>query len=339
MRTQAAVLGVDGGNSKSELVLVGADGSLLAHRRGATVSHQSIAPGRGLSAVQRAELGMERLAALARDAASEAGPDGSEEVARTAVLCLAGADFASDVRMLSVALGRQRLVGEARILNDAFAPLRAGTERQYGISVICGAGVNAAAISPDGHSARFAAVGDISGDWGGSRSLGNEALAAAVRARDGRGPRTLLETMAPAHFGLRRPASLTRQLYDGRIAAERLGELAPVVFEAAMAGDAVARGLVDRLADELATMALALARRLGMVRTEVDIVLAGGVFRTRDAAFIGRIEERVGAVMPSATLRPLEAPPVLGAALLALDRLPDAQPDAELRLRAALRGL
>jgi N-acetylglucosamine kinase-like BadF-type ATPase len=282
---------------------------------------------------------MERLAALARDAASEAGPDRSEEVARTAVLCLAGADFASDVRMLSVALGRQRLVGEARILNDAFAPLRAGTERQYGISVICGAGVNAAAISPDGHSARFAAVGDISGDWGGSRSLGNEALAAAVRARDGRGPRTLLETMAPAHFGLRRPASLTRQLYDGRIAAERLGELAPVVFEAAMAGDAVARGLVDRLADELATMALALARRLGMVRTEVDIVLAGGVFRTRDAAFIGRIEERVGAVMPSATLRPLEAPPVLGAAHLALDRLPDAQPDAELRLRAALRGL
>lgn len=334
----AAVLGVDGGNSKSELLLVGADGRLLAHRRGPTVSHQSIAPGRGLGAFERAELGMERLAGLVREAAADAGLGVAEEVvARHAVLCLAGADFASDERMLTAALRRQRLVGESRILNDAFAPLRAGTERSYGISVICGAGVNAAAIAPDGRSARFAAVGDISGDWGGSRSLGDAALAAAVRARDGRGPQTVLAVLVPAHFGLRRPASVTRQLYDGRIPGERLRELAPLVFEAAMDSDAVARSIVERLADELATMAIALARRLGMVRTAVDVVLAGGVFRTRDAEFIERIEARVGAVMRAATVRRLDAPPVLGAALIALDHLPEAAPGAEQRLRASLQ--
>ena len=162
--------------------------------------------------------------------------------------------------------------------------------------LICGAGVNAAAVGPSGRTARLAALGPISGDRGGGRDLGMGALGAAVRARDGRGPRTAFEQLVPAHFGLTRPDAVTRAIYDGRIPEDRVLELAPVVFTAARGGDAVARDLLDRLADELGTMAIAMIRRVGLVRHAFDVVLAGGVFQNHDDAFLARIGTAVRAV-------------------------------------------
>ena len=334
MPQRAAILAADGGNSKTDLVLAAADGTVLASLRGGTVSHQTMPEARGLGREAAAELAMARLDELARRAAGEAGLDGRRgPLAEVGVLCLAGADFPSDVRLLGTSVARHELADQQIILNDAFAPLRAGTDRAYGIALICGAGVNAAGIGRTGRTARFAAVGEISGDWGGGSSLGYAALAAGVRAGDGRGPATSLAQLVPRHFGLARAATLTERLYDGRVSTDRLRELAPVVFSAAMAGDPVARGVVDRLADELATMAVAIGRRLHLLRAEADVVLAGGVFRARDAAFYARLEEGVRAAMPRARLCRLMAPPVVGAALLALDRLPGAAPDAAARLR------
>jgi len=207
------------------------------------------------------------------------------------------------------------------VLNDAFGALRAGTDRRWGVVVICGQGVNAAGIAPDGRTARLDALGDISGDWGGGTDVGWAGLAAAVRARDGRGPRTRLERDVPAHFGVKSPAAVTEAMYTGRISEKRIGELSPVVFAAAGAGDSEARAIVDRLADEIVTMAGAMIRRLHLARRDPDVVLAGGVFRTRDAAFRGRIDEGVGAIAPAACVVGLSAPPVAGAALIGLDRL------------------
>ena len=92
------------------------------------------------------------------------------------------------------------------------------------------------------------------------------------------------------------------------------------MFWAAGQGDAVARSILDRLADELAGMAAALLRRLRMTRLDPEVVLAGGVFRARDDAFMGRLERGVHAAAPAARLVRLDAPPVLGSALLGLDR-------------------
>jgi N-acetylglucosamine kinase-like BadF-type ATPase len=130
-----------------------------------------------------------------------------------------------------------------------------------------------------------------------------------------------LERDVPAHFGLRSPAALTSAMYTGRVVESRIGELSPVVFAAAGAGDAPAREIVDRLADEIVTMAAAMIRRLRLARLDPEVVLAGGVFRTTDAAFRERITAGVQAIAPRATVVGLAAPPVAGAALIGLDRL------------------
>ncbi|HET7473286.1 MAG TPA: BadF/BadG/BcrA/BcrD ATPase family protein, partial [Candidatus Limnocylindrales bacterium] len=281
--TTPAVLAVDGGNSKADVALVADDGRLLGAVRSPTISHQAI----GIEAATR------RLAAILRDL----GVDRSRPPA-TAVFCVAGADYPADVGLLSRAFGRTLPGTTVHVLNDTFAALRAGTSRPWGIALICGQGVNGAAVSRRGRAVRFAGVGDIAGDWGGGGGVGMAGLAAAVRGRDGRGPRTALERSIPEAVGLTRPDAVTHAYYVGRLDQARIGELAPTVFATAASGDAVARAIVDRLADALVTMAAALARRAGLVRAEPEVVLAGGVFRTDDAGFHARLAAGVDRAIP-----------------------------------------
>jgi N-acetylglucosamine kinase-like BadF-type ATPase len=334
---EVAVLAVDGGNSKTDLLLVGPDGRLLASGHGPTTSHQKV----GMDA------GAERLVEQADAAWSRAGlgPAADRPAAAVGSYALAGADTPADVRRLRAAFETRRLAVSTRIVNDSIAPIRAGSERGWGVSLICGAGVNAAGIAPDGRIARLAALGPISGDWGGGGAMGLAALGAAVRARDGRGPRTVLERTVPAFFDMRRPIDVTWAIEYGRLPQTALYGLSPTVFAGAHDGDAVAQGILDRLADELATMAGAIIRRLHLTRRDPVVVLAGGVFRARDASFEARIAAGVHGVAPGATIRRLDAPPVLGAALLGLDRLPGrssterAAAERRLRFDVAAAGL
>ncbi|HYK94713.1 MAG TPA: BadF/BadG/BcrA/BcrD ATPase family protein [Candidatus Dormibacteraeota bacterium] len=336
--TRAAILAVDGGNSKADVALIGSDGTLLAAVHGPSISHQAV----GL------ETGMANLRALVAKVAAEAGIAGTGargsgrtegRVAALGSYCLAGADYRVEERLLHASIDALGLTEQTLVRNDTFAALRAGTDRPWGVALICGRGINGAAVAPDGRTARFDGLGHISGDWGGGRGIGTAGLGAAVRARDGRGPRTLLERLVPEHFGLKTPAAVTRALYEERIDDTRLTDLAPVVFRAAAEGDAVARGILTRLSTELAAMAGALIRRLALARLDPEVVLAGGVFQADDPIFYGEIEAGVLAVAPRARIVRLTAPPVLGAALIGLDRLSKdgATPAAvDARLRAAL---
>jgi len=319
--TRPAVLAVDGGNSKADVALVAADGTLLGAVRGPTISHQ---------ATSIAE-GARRLGVLVAAAGGRAG-----ERPSIAVHCVAGADYPSDVHLLDRAFAATAPAETTLVLNDTFAALRAGATRSWGIALICGQGINGAAVGVDDRRVRFAGVGDIAGDWGGASSVGMAGLGAAVRARDGRGPRTALEATIPRAVGLVRPEAVTHAYYTGRLNEARIGELAPTVFATAAAGDPVARAIIDRLADELATMAIALARRAHLVRREPEVVLAGSVFRTDDRGFHDRLRSRILDRIPNARVARLAAPPVVGSALIGLDRLAGgaADPAVEARIRA-----
>jgi len=249
--------------------------------------------------------------------------------------CLAGADLPADDRRIARWIAGHGWTRTDVVRNDTFAVLRAGTDRTWGVAVVCGYGTNCSAVAPDGRTFRFPAVGDISGDWGGGHDIGSQALWYALRAQDGRGERTALERVVPQHFGLRRPRQVMEAMYFGRLPSERVVELPPVVFRAAGDGDAVARSIVDRQADEVVAMAGAAIRKLGMTALDVDVVLGGGIFRNENDAFHARIERGLRAVAPGVRIRRLTAPPILGAALLGLDRLGAARA-AKARLRETL---
>ncbi len=323
------VIAVDIGNSKTDVALVTSAGDVRSAVRGPTASHQRVGE----------DAALELLDSLVVMAASRAGLDPSARpLARLVACSAAGADFPSDVAMLSRGLRRLRLAEAELVVNDCFGALRAGTNRSWGVCVVSGSGMNCVAVAPGGRVARFDSLGAISGDWGGGGDLGMAALGAAVRAQDGRGPATTLAEGVAAYFGLARPRDVVQAIYRGRIPESRVGEMAPLVFAAAARADAVARSIVDREADEVVAWATAAIRRARLTARDTDVVLAGGIFRAEDSAFYERIRAGICAVAPTARIRRLEAPPVVGGALLGLDRLLGATtpPDVKRRLRESL---
>lgn len=312
MGQPAAVLAVDGGNSKTDLALLAASGAVLAALRWGSTSHQV--------------LGMDAAMASLRDAVAEvttrAGLPAGEPVAEVGSFCLAGLDLPVDDRRLGAALDRAGFAARTLLHNDAFAVLRAGTDVGWGVAVVCGTGMNCVGVTADGREVRFPALGPISGDGpSGGQWLGLQALAMAVRATDGRGRPTALATDVPAHFGLVEPLEVTEAIYTEELSERRLAELAPVVFAGAQAGDEIASHLLDQLADELAVTAGAALTRLALVHVPTPVVLGGGIFRSGDPRFLDRVAAGIRTVAPAADVHVLDAPPVLGAALLGLDVL------------------
>jgi N-acetylglucosamine kinase-like BadF-type ATPase len=321
------VLAVDGGNSKTDVALLDRTGRLLAAVRGPTSSHQAIGLEQGLSVLGR----------LVGEAARRAGlPADARPMAGQGVYCLAGADFPSDLGLLRRGLAAARLASSDLVRNDGFAGLRAGTSREWGVAVIMGRGVNVAGVAPDGRTLIHAPGDHTSGDWGGGGEVGERALSAAVRARDGRGARTVLERLVPGHFGLSRPLDVTRSIYMGRISERRLDELPPIVFDAAAGGDPVALGIVEWLAGEAVGLARSAILQLHLSRLEVEVVLSGGIFRTAYRGFHERIRTGILGIAPRARVIRLEAPPVLGAALLGLDIVAPRDAAAGDRARSSL---
>jgi N-acetylglucosamine kinase-like BadF-type ATPase len=306
-----AVLAVDGGNSKTDVALVGRNGRLLARVRLGRSSHLGLGydtAGAGLTEAVRQACVMAGL-----------DPD-QTPVAEIGVFCVAGVDLPVDERRIGRLLRSKGWAGQVLLRNDTLAMLRAGTDRGWGVAVGCGSGLNCAGISPDGRAVRYPALGYISGDLAeGGGWLGQSALGAALRARDGRGPRTGLERSVPQHFGLKSPLAVLNQHYAGRLDDGRLAELSLVVFSTAMQGDRVARQILDRLADEIVAMAGAVIRRLHLTRRELEVVLGGGVFQSWESQFVERIRAGLKTVNRRATIVHLEDPPVLGAALFGLD--------------------
>lgn len=315
------VLAVDGGNSKTDLALLREDGELLALVRGGNSSPHHI----GLDGC------VALLGRLYADAAAQAGLTGGADVGH---LLLAGLDLPVEERRLHEAVAGRGWAARLSVGNDTFAVLRAGTERGWGVAVVCGAGINCVGVGPDGRHVRFPALGAISGDWGGGYDVGMAALSAAVRSEDGRGERTQLEAAVPGHYGLATPDELVEAIHLGDIPHRRMVELPPVVFEAA-GSDAVAAGIVDRLAAEVLAFVRAALHRLELDGAAVEVLLGGGMFRTGDGRLLGAIEAGLRGLGDAATLRVADSQPIVGAALLGLDDL-GAPAGAQARARREL---
>ncbi len=298
-----AVLAIDAGNSKTDVALVAGDGSVLGSARGGGFQPPVV----GAEAAVEA-LG-ETVVRAARDAGLDADAVGSGvPLAEHVSACLANADLPREERELAALVDGRGWGRGSEVANDTFAILRAGLPDdgsvRHGVAVVCGAGVNCVGV-----------------------------------AEDGRGENTELARALPARFGLPDMYALIEAFHLGDLPSGRRHDLVPVLFEVADGGDAVARALVHRQAEEIAVMATVALERLGLLDTPTPVVLGGSVVAARHRLLHGRLLELFAERAPRADVDVITVPPVLGAALLALDRLA-AGADACARLRAhhAVRG-
>jgi N-acetylglucosamine kinase-like BadF-type ATPase len=293
------VIGIDAGGTKTVGMLADERGELLAEARGAGANLQV----QGELEVEKVLYGiMERLGARS-----------------AAALCLgiAGVDRADEAALVRALLGRLGQHERTLVVNDAAIALVAGAPTRVGIVIVAGTGSIAYGVDARGGVARAGGFGHLLADEGSAYWLGREALRAAVRALDGRGPGTYLVGAVLGDLGIASLDELVPLAYGQGLPRQRLAALAPLVQAAADAGDPVAAALLDAAASELALAARSVAGRLALP-APYPVVLAGGLFRGCPS-LAGRVSASLA--LPGAEPRPLDVEPARGAVALALDLL------------------
>lgn len=140
-----------------------------------------------------------------------------------------------------------------------------------GLVVAAGTGSVAAALDGQGRVHSCGGWGYVSGDEGSGAWLGLRAMRHAQQAADGRAQAGPLAAAVRTHAGPSAAAMLAWCAGAGQAA---WAGLAPMVFEAADAGDPAAQRLLDRAAGELARLVAALDARCGQA---LALVVRGSV--------------------------------------------------------------
>ncbi len=300
-------LGVDGGSSKTHAALVDETGALLGFGSSGVANQNTYGLENALREIGAAvHMALDAVHILPQDV--ELG-----------CFCLAGADFPQDFLTIRAALEELGLARRVIVKNDTAAGLRSGSSRSWGVVIVCGTGFNAAGRGRDGKEFGLPSLGPLSGDWGGGGTLGVEVVGAVMRAWDGRGQPTLLTRLVLETLNFPTVEELLAELHHGSLLREDIHQLTPLLFEASYAGDEVACELVVKMGMEVGVTANAFLRRLDLLDTDAEIVLAGSVFKGKGSLLIDTATQIVHAVSPRARIVRPKLQPVAGAALLALE--------------------
>jgi N-acetylglucosamine kinase-like BadF-type ATPase len=295
------VLGLDAGGTKTVALLAGEDGVVLGEARAG-----------GANLHTHGELEVEKVLHDVMDRAAGGRP--------VAAVCLgmAGVDRPQDEALIRGILRRLGHRDAVRVANDAVIALVAGAPERIGLVILAGTGSIAYGADLQGRTARSGGLGWILADEGSAQWLGREALRAAVRAADGRGPQTPLYALALEALKAEGVSDLVAAVYGQSARPSELGRLAWTVEAAATQGDEVASAILDQGASELALAARAVHERLVFPSGVVPVVLAGGAFRACPS-----LVSRLGACLdvPRAEPRLLTVEPAAGALTLARDLL------------------
>jgi glucosamine kinase len=238
-------------------------------------------------------------------------------VLQAVCLGLAGADRPEISRPLTAWLRKHLPAQFHLVTTDAAIALEAARGEDTRVEAPCivaiaGTGSIACARDASGKMLRCGGWGAVFGDEGSGYDLARNAVRAALSELDGRGPRTRLGTAIARMLGRKSIVELPGL----NAPPEEIAALAPVVINAAHAGDAVARQLVDDAARDLAELVLPLVPRLGARKDSLRVVCAGGLFQASASlrrSFARHLRKRI----PDARISLLCRLPVEGALTLA----------------------
>lgn len=313
------LLGVDGGQTTTKALVVQRDGVVLGAGLGPGGDHfngpggyernRAAIQGAIAAALRAANVPAERIAsaALGLTSAPRGGSQGPLVRRIVDELC------APDVLWFD---------------SDFVTNLLGASTGQPGIAVVAGGGSVAYGIDASGNEAICGGLGFLL-DVGSAWNIGLDAVRAATRANDRRGPDTAILPAVRDHFGLTDLRGLMPLIYDAAFTRDRIAALAPAVVGLAQEGDPEAIRIITGAGRDLAMLAVGAARQLFPDAAPVAVYPTGGVFRAGDL-LLGPFAETL-AVRPGLTVRAPRFSPVAGAVIQAKRGLGEAVDEPWLR--------
>ncbi len=326
------VLAIDGGNSKTLAAIADESGRVLAVARAGGSNYQGIGRDQASSV----------LGDLINEVLALAGVD------RVDAACygLAGADRDQDFEAFHQILAPLDPAGASVLVNDTILALRAGTPDGVGVALIGGAGSNCIGMDRSGRVKKAWGLGPLTGDRANAYSIVLDAVVRAMKGIDGRGPKTMLEDKFKQALGVDQLEDVIEFEFADSRRPFNFGSLAPLVFEAAAAGDEAALAVLDEHGHAAAEAALAVMGALFSPGEPVTLALGGSVYQKGACpVLVDSVRNEVTAEFPHARMIVLSEHPLLGGLLRAGDELPGAPVGAEVsptqrrELAAALKAI
>jgi N-acetylglucosamine kinase len=285
-------LGIDGGGTKTEAVLLDGAGCEMARATDGPANYHAVGQERAENSLRAAIRGVLDAAGLEAHAVSALG------------LGMAGAGRARDQAVIRTMLSRIERFPRVFITHDAETALVGATGQRYGVVLIAGTGAIAYGVNERGESRRADGWGYLLGDEGSGYWIGREGLRAVARAGDGRGPATGLADRLLSHLGLADAGDMIGHVYAERFGVSQVAALAPLVGQAASDGDVVAQEILRQAGWHLGQTLRAVIVGLHMAPQAFDVALAGGVLKTQGTvratvkAMLAEIAPRARAIAP-----------------------------------------
>jgi glucosamine kinase len=302
------VVGVDGGGSRTRVLIGTAEGEVLASAEG---PKSAVTPGQAAhSADVIAELVTRALGEIAQPGAV---------LPRVLYCGVAGTGRDEERRALHTALDEKELAEEVIIDSDGLIAMYDAFDDRAGILLVVGTGSIAYGRSPAGELVRCGGWGPVFGDEGSGGWIGRRALGIVAASSDGREPPTAL--LFPILAATQ--CEDIQDLIPWAVAADAraFASLVPAVFSTAAAGDPRANALLTLAAEELVLHVRALSRQLFTdERAAVAVALSGGLM-DRGSPLRKRLEQRLKSAVPGAQIRSEEVLPARGALRAAARRI------------------
>lgn len=293
------VAGVDGGGSKTRVIVGTIEGDILGEATGAGSA----------TAPDRIEESAATIASVIAQAMISAGLEGVKP--RIVVAGVSGAGRPSTERALTAALEDHEIADEVKVAGDGEVAFYDAFGDGPGVLLVAGTGSIAHGRGPSGATARCGGWGPVVGDEGSGRWIGRRALGVVAAAADGREPPTELTGAILTAAQL----NDTTELIPWAIAASgrEIAALAPVVLNAASGGDIRANAIVGIAVEELILHVRTLATQLfGDDRATVPVALAGGLM-LKGSVLRKRLEQRLKSAVPGAVVKAGDIVPAKGA--------------------------
>ncbi len=308
VRAQNLVIGVDGGGTKTEAVIMDSNLRVIGEGRA--------------GASNPLRVGLTTAAGAVREAIDNACA--AAKVRRTdleaAEIGLAGArrrELRDRMREMFLQLG----IRDIEVVTDADIALHGATDGAPGLVVIAGTGSICCGINSRGKQVCAGGWGPIAGDEGAGAWIARRALRAVAHASDGRGPQTLLTEFACNYFHVSTADDLTTAIYAPSITNERIAGFGKDVVEAAKRKDPIAEEIIKEGGMELGFAAVAVIRTLQMEKDEFQIAYVGGIFRASGEMILKPLRAEVARVAPRAYFEPPHFSPAVAAARMARERI------------------
>jgi N-acetylglucosamine kinase-like BadF-type ATPase len=299
-------LGVDGGGTKTAFLLIDESGRVLASHAEGPAYHL--------------EIGLEGMRAMLARGIRATLDQAALSPSSLGFAFLGLPAYGEDSRLLAAldsAASPPLLPERYRCGNDAVCAWAGAFACQDGINLVAGTG-SIAYGEFGGRSARAGGWGELFSDEGSSYWIAREGLNLFSRMSDGRAARGPLYEILRSHFALQVDLDLCAAIYDqNQLQRSHLAALAPLIAQAAAAGDAQASALFAHAADELVTIVDAVRRQLGIpAQATVSVSHSGGMFQQPEP-LLTRVRSRLDCEGGRYRVRAPRLPPAAGAALYA----------------------